>query len=90
MNKITEIDGQYKSSDGKIYYFIALYLATGKYIRIKNAGCQAAAESIGCDFFHVENNSYAYKQVKVFFQNTSAELDMKWIPKKYHKYFKEA
>lgn len=90
MNKTTEIDGQYKSSDGKIYYFIALYLATGEYIRIRNAGCQAAAEGIACDFFHIENNSYAYKQIKIFFQNTSAELDMKWIPKKYHKYFKEA
>ena len=89
MNKIIEIDGQYKSSDGKTYYFIALNLTTGKYIRIRNAGCQAEAMSIACDFFHELNYAYAYKQVKIFFQNTSAELDMNCIPKKYHKYFKE-
>ena len=84
-----EIDHKSISSDGKVYYNIALNLSTGESIRIKNAGCTAAAQTVACEYFGVPDNALAYKTVKIFFQNTSAELNLNMIPKKYHKYFKE-
>lgn len=86
---IKEINGKAVSADGKTYYYIALCLKTGEYIRIKNAGCDAAAMDIACTEFCVDYDGNAFYKVKVFFQGTSSELNLNMIPKKYHKYFKE-
>lgn len=90
MNKIKEIDLKALSDDGKTYYEIALCLRTGEYIRIKNPSCSAAAVDAACAYFCVDYDGSVYKRVKVFFMGTSPELNLNMIPKKYHKYFKEA
>ena len=85
--KIKEIDHKHISDDGKTYYYIALRLKTGEYIRIKNAGCDAVALDVACAHWCVDYDGNVYKRIKVFFQGTSPELNLNMIPKKYHKYF---
>lgn len=82
-----ELDGKAVSSDKKDYYYYALNLSNGEIIRIKNAGCQAASENMACVYWNIENNALSYRTVKVFFHNTEKELNLKFVPKKYHKYF---
>ncbi len=48
------ITGNYKSSDGKDYFYIALNLKTKEYIQIKNAGCTATAETMAKRIFPCE------------------------------------
>ena len=73
--------GNYKSSDGKDYYNIALNLDTGEYVQIKNASCHAVACDMAEKYFSSNN-------IKVFFHSTFNELNLNMIPKKYRKYFK--
>ncbi len=81
------ITGNYKSDDGKDYYYIALNLKTKEYIQIKNAGCTAAAETMAKEYFHVNLGLYSNNEIKLFFHVTESELNLKFIPEKYHKYF---
>lgn len=91
MNNITILTGNYKAENGKDYYDIVLNLGTGEYIQIKNASCTAVAEDMALKYFNEDPCCpYTSTMIKVFFQGTSAELDMTKIPKKYHRYFQEA
>lgn len=81
--------GNYKAENGKDYYNIALNLGTGEYIQIKNASCTAVAEDMALKYFNEDPYCpYTSTMIKVFFQGTESELNMQFIPKKYHKYFK--
>lgn len=82
------IEGTYKSSDGKDYYYIALNLKTKEYIQIKNAGCTALAERLAKEYFHANVGLYSLDEIKLFFHITHEEIYLPFIPKKYHKYFK--
>ena len=90
MSNITTLTGNYKAENGKDYYNIALNLGTGEYIQIKNASCTAVAEDMALEYFNTENCPYTSSMIRVFFQGTSPELNVSMIPKKYHRYFKEA
>ena len=83
-----ELKGNYKSSDGKDYFTVALNTRTGEKILIKNAGCSAAALTIAMDYWFINYELYYKSGIKLFFLNTSKEIDLNKIPKKYHKYFK--
>ena len=83
------IKGNYVASDGKDYYNVGLNLSTGEIVMIKNASCTACAMDLACRYFGVENKMFINDCVKVFFHSTEPELNLKYIPKKYHKYFKE-
>ena len=82
------ITGNYKASDEKDYYYIALNLKTKEYIQIKNAGCTATAETLASEYFNEKEELYSECNLRVFFTKTCSELDLKFIPKKYHRYFK--
>jgi hypothetical protein len=82
------ITGNYKSSDGKDYFYIALNLKTKEYIQIKNAGCTATAETMAKEYFHVNLGLYENNEIKIFFHSTHEEICLSFIPIKYHRYFK--
>ena len=84
-----QLIGNYKSDSGKDYYNIALNLLTGEYIQIKNASCTAIAEDMALKYFGNNGSLYGTNDIKIFFHNTDSELNLKYIPKKYHKYFKD-
>lgn len=81
------IAGNYKSEDGQDYYNIVLNLETYEYIQIKNAGCTATAENLASEYFNKKEELYTERSLRVFFMGTCPELDLKFIPKKYHRYF---
>lgn len=81
------ITGNYKASDGKDYYYIALNLKTKECIQIKNAGCTATAETMAKEYFYANLGLYSNNEIKLFFHVTESKLNLKFIPKKYHKYF---
>ena len=82
------ITGNYKSEDGQNYYNTVLNLETYEYIQIKNAGCTATAENLASEYFNKKEELYKQRSLRVFFMGTYPELDLKFIPKKYHRYFK--
>lgn len=83
------LTGTYKADNGKDYYNIALNLLTGEYILIKNASCTAIAEDMALEYFGKSGSIYGSNDIKIFFHDTESELNLKYIPKKYHKYFKD-
>ena len=61
----------YKASDGKDYFNVALNIATGQAIMIKNASCTAEAVEIANNYFSCNNHLYSLQNIKVFFMVTS-------------------
>lgn len=81
------IKGTYKSADGKDYYELALNIQTKEKILIKNAGCTADAFYLACEKWGIKNSFFIQDNfIKIFFLGTSSEIDLKKIPKKYHKF----
>jgi len=81
------ITGNYKSEDGQNYYSIVLNLETFEYVQIKNAGCAANAETLALEYFNEKEELYSQRSLRVFLVGTCSELNLKFIPKKYHRYF---
>lgn len=82
------ITGNYKSEDGQDYYHIVLNLESHEYVQIKNARCIANAESLALEYFNEKEELYSERSLRGFFMGICSELDLKLIPKKYHRYFK--
>lgn len=80
------IKGTYKSEDGHNYYELALNLKTGDKVLIENASCTAVAQELAEKYFSINSSLYIPNNVKIFFLGTSPEIDLKKIPKKYHKF----
>lgn len=81
------IKGTYKSEDGHNYYELALNLKTGDKVLIENAGCTADAFYLACEKWEIKNSFFIQDNfIKIFFLGTSPEIDLKKIPKKYHKF----
>jgi len=80
---MTTLTGNYD----KTYYYFALDLLTKEVVRIKNAGCNRAAEKLMINYLKLEDVPANCKRIKLFFHAVSPEPNLKYIPKKYHKYF---
>lgn len=82
-----ELRGNYKASDGKDYFYVALNTKKSEKVLIKNAGCDAAAYTMALDYWFINYALYQKSGIKLFFLGSSKEIDLNKIPKKYHKYF---
>lgn len=83
-----ELNGCYISGDDKDYFWVALNPRNCEKVLIKNAGCEASAVELVMNYWCLNYALYNSTGVKMFFLGTSKEIDLKKIPKKYHKYFK--